>query len=311
MRYLNTALNIGHRTLIPIENLLIHHYSKEEIRYPPVFLIGAPRTGSSILYEYITNDLEVNYINNLMCKFYITLYIASIVSKIIFRNKQHNCFDSHQGMTKGLNSPSECGRFWYRWFPRDRHFVDFNELDIIQIKQIQEIVTALVNKHNKPLVIKNMNCGQRLRVIRDVFPIALFIYCKRDPLFTAQSIIETRERVFNNRLKWWSIMPKEYNDLVILDYPEQVVKQIYCIQKQIEEDLCLFGEKQWIEIWYEDFCRSPRLIMDKVKNFFNQNGTDVKYKAEVIEEKVHFSQQRRIDSNTYNKLIEIINSLDW
>jgi len=311
LRLLNKAIYLSPKILAPLETFLIKKYTTEKIKYPPVFIIGAPRTGSTILYEYITNYLDVTYINNFICKFYSLLYLGSVVSKIVFQDKQHNRFDSEQGRTQGLNSPSECGEFWYRWFPRDRHFVDFNELDSLQITQIRDVIKAVVNKNNKPIVFKNMNCGQRLRVIKDVFPDALFIYCKRNPLFTAQSIIETREKVCKNRAVWWSIMPKEYNELLKLDYPEQVVKQVYYIQKQIEEDLSLFGKKQFIEIWYKDFCKSPRLTIEKIRNFMFQNGANIRYKAQLIENQINLSQQRKIDKTTYDKLKEIINFLDW
>ncbi len=304
------AIYLASRVLTPIEVSLIRRY-KKKIKYPPIFIIGAPRTGSTILYEYITHYLDVMYINNLMCGFHPTLYLGSVISRVVFRNKQHGCFASERGRTRGLNSPSECGLFWYRWIPKDRHFVDFNELDSLQIAQIHDVVRAVVNASKKPILFKNMNCGQRLRIIKDIFPNALFIYCRRDHLYTAQSIIEVRERVYKSRTKWWSIMPRKYDELLKLDYPEQVVKQIYYIQKQIEEDLRLFGERQSIEVWYESFCESPRLVIEGIRDFMLQNGINVTYRSEVIQRQVNLSQQRRIDKATYDKLSETINSLDW
>ena len=304
------VVSVISRVLTPIEVFCVKRY-KGEIKYPPIFMIGAPRTGSTILYEYITHYLDVVYINNLMCIFHRILYLGYVISRVVLRNKQHGCFDSENGSTSGLNSPSECGEFWYRWVPTDRHFVDFNELDNLQIAQIHDIVRSVVNASNKPIVFKNMNCGQRLRIIKDIFPNALFIYCKRDPLYTAQSLIEVREKVYKSRTKWWSIMPREYDELIKLDYPEQVVKQIYYIQKQIEEDLCLFARRQSIEVWYESFCESPKLTIERIRDFMLQNGIEATYRSEVIQRRANLSQQRRIDKATYDRLNEIINSLDW
>ncbi|MBW7989681.1 MAG: sulfotransferase [Planctomycetes bacterium] len=307
----NTIAGLVRRILAPVEAFVIRRYATEEAKYPPIFIIGAPRAGSTILYEYMTNYLDIMYINNFMCRFNKILYLASVASKIIFRGGQHNCFDSEHGATNGWNSPSECGGFWYRWFPRDKHFVDSDELDNIQISQIREVVVAIINKHNKPILFKNMNCGQRLRIIKNIFPNALFIYCKRDPLFTAQSIIESRERIHKNRQTWWSIMPREYDKLLKLDYCEQVVKQIYYIQKQIEKDADFFEKKQFIEIWYEDFCKLPKSIIEDIRSFLSQNGVSTGYRAEVAETKIRLSQQRRIDKQTYNRLSKLVESLDW
>lgn len=307
----STMTGLVQGVLAPVEAFAIRRHSAEEGGHTPIFIIGAPRTGSTILYAYMTNYLDVLYINNFMCRFNRILYLASVVSQFFFRGGQHNCFDSEHGNTRGWNSPSECGGFWYRWFPRDKHFVDSEELNNAQKMQIRDIVTTIQNTYSKPMLFKNMNCGQRLRVIKDIFPNALFIYCKRNPLFAAQSIIETRERVHKNRQAWWSIMPKEYNELLKLDYCEQVVKQIYYIQKQMEGDLCLFEKKQSIEIHYEDLCDSPKSTIEEIRNFLSQNGVSVGYRAEVAETKIKLSQQRRIDEQTYNRLSKLVESLDW
>ena len=55
-------------TFRPLEKYLINKHIQEEIKYPPVFIIGAPRTGSTILYEYITNYLDIAYINSILSK---------------------------------------------------------------------------------------------------------------------------------------------------------------------------------------------------------------------------------------------------
>lgn len=106
-------------------------------------------------------------------------------------------------------------------------------------------------------------------------------------------------------------MPKEYDKLLKLDYCEQVVKQIYYIQKQIEKDAECFEKKQFIEIRYEEFCKSPKSIIEDISSFMSQNGVSVGYKVEMAEAKIKLSQQRRIDKQTYNRLIKLIESLDW
>jgi len=297
-------------TLSRLEILLLAKADKAQ-NYPLVFIIGAPRTGSTVLYQYITQYLSVAYINNFMCKWKHAMYLASIFSRMIFHDKPHNTFSSKEGRTTGWNGPSECGGFWYRWFPRGRHFVDFGEVSAAQAQEMCDVVTAISNVYKKPIVFKNMNCGQRLRALKSIFPNALFIYCKRDPVYVAQSILRTRERVYGTRKKWWSIMPKEYEELLRLDPVEQVVKQVYYIQKQIEQDRKLFSPDQFIEVWYEEFCRFPWKVIERIRSFISHDGLSVKYRIPIPEESLNISEKQNLDDLTFNKLTNIINSLEW
>ncbi|MFW6009199.1 MAG: sulfotransferase [archaeon] len=298
--------------LNPLEKKLIKNYTNKKIKYPPIFIIGAPRTGSTILYEYITNYLDLKYINNFLAKFYKNLYIASIISHQIFADKTHNCFDSKHGRTYGLKAPSECGAFWYRWLPNNRHFIDFDEIDEKSKEEMYSTITAITNKFNKPLIFKNLNAGQRLRMIKEIFPNALFIYIKRDPLFTSQSILRSREKTYNDRSKWWSIMPKEYEQLLKLPYPEQIVKQVYYLQKQIETDLHLFPGKNRYILTYKEFCQNPGKVIYSIKEFLEKNYNDIVYlKDKNIQNKTYYSADKKIDNKTFKKLKKEVNKLNW
>ena len=42
-------------------------YGNQKLKHQPIFIIGAPRTGSTIFYQTLTNQLNVLYINNFIC----------------------------------------------------------------------------------------------------------------------------------------------------------------------------------------------------------------------------------------------------
>lgn len=292
-----------------LENILISVFKNKSLKHQPVFIIGAPRTGSTILYEYITNYLDVQYINNYTSNFYEILYLSSIISKILLGDKSHYCFKSRHGVTKGFRAPSECGQFWYRWFPRNRHFVDYNELNKKQMMEIYSTVAAITNTFDKSIVFKNMNCGQRLRIIKEIFPECKIIYMKREIQQVAQSIIKVREDVYNDRNKWWSIMPKEYKELFDKDYIEQVVYQIYYIQKQIECDLNLFNKENIKILEYKNFCSNPKEEIEDISRLINARKK--KGVKRINRNRLKYSQEIKIDYETYAKLEMTIKSLKW
>ena len=107
---------IVHPMIEGSEKRAIAKYTNQSQPMQPIFLIGAPRTGSTLVYQGITNSLDVKYIDNLMDILHRNLFYGAKVSNFLFDSKPHNCFKSRFGNTfkYGLHAPSESGRFWYQ-----------------------------------------------------------------------------------------------------------------------------------------------------------------------------------------------------
>lgn len=221
----------------------------------PIFIIGAPRTGSTILYQALTNNYRVLYIDNTACAWWRNLRFGLWLSQKKYGDAPHNNFKSEHGDTKkfGGHAPSECGTFWYRWLPKDRHFIDHFEITEQMIKQIRCEVLGASHYLKQPLVFKNLNAGQRLRLIHKAFPNARIIYVRRDPRFVVRSILKARHQVGVKPGQWWSIMPRNVNELLKLPENEMCVAQVYHLEKQIEEDMALFPEENVREVHYQAF----------------------------------------------------------
>ena len=218
----------------PIDSYIMKKKCKiKDLQYPPIFIIGAPRTGSTLVYQVLTNYFDVKYISNFSASFYHSLYLGMIISDKILGNSSHNLFDSHYGMASNLNGPNECGQFWYRWFPKDRHFISSNEITKDELIGIRKTIGMITKKFHKPIIFKNLNNGQRLQAIKKVLPESLFIIVRRDPVYTAQSILAGRKDFYGDKMAWFSVMPKNVNEIKKKDYPEQVVQQVYFLEKQI------------------------------------------------------------------------------
>ncbi|WP_417334504.1 sulfotransferase [Halarcobacter sp.] len=287
---------------------LINKLSKDNIKHQPVFIIGAPRTGSTILYQAITNELNVTYIDNLSCKFNKVLFLGQLISNIIFRRKSHNCFKSDHGKTKqcNLHAPSECGGFWYNWLPKNKHFIDFNEIDKFSLEEMKLEITAISNFFSKPLIFKNLNAGQRMRMIKEIFPKAKFILIKRDPLFTAQSILKAKRKSGKPDDEFWSVMPKNIKELEKFNTYEQIIKQIYYLEKQIIEDSKLFDKENFLTIDYCEFGNSFQNVMIRCKQFIDVDKRD---NYEVAD--IKLSEKLSLEENELILFKEEIDKLDW
>lgn len=226
--------------------------SNEPLSHQPLFIIGAPRTGSTILYQALTNFYDLLFLDNLACRTCYNLYFALWLSEKKFSNRPHNNFEAKHGDTDGFgaHSPSECGDFWYRWLPRDRHFIEEDEIAPIGLDAIRREVTAAINFGKKPLLFKNLNAGMRLRLLAKAFPNAKFIFIRRDPRFVVRSIAKARKSFGIPSGAWWSVMPPNVAELIDLPELELCAAQVYFIERQIEEDLKRFAPENIVEVHY-------------------------------------------------------------
>lgn len=223
--------------------------------YQPIFIIGAPRTGSTILYQAITNSYDVAYIDNIACGWHRNLRFGMWLSDRKYGSKPHHNFEADHGNTSrfGGHAPSECGGFWYRWLPKDRHFIDYSDITPVMIRELQSEIAGVSSCLKKPIIFKNLNAGQRLRLISQAFPGAKIIFVRRDPRFVIRSISRARQRVGVPESQWWSIMPRNVGALLSLPELEKCAAQVYYLEKQIEDDLELFPPENIKEVHYRDF----------------------------------------------------------
>lgn len=265
VKFINNKILIITQPVISIFESYLS-YNKRITTCQPVFIIGAPRTGSTVLYQAITNQLDTLYIDNLVCKFYRNLFFGVWLSHKIFNNNAHDCSRSTHGNTSscGLRAPSECGGFWYRWLTTEKHFIDSTDVSNEVIEKIRKEILTPIRYFDKPMVFKNLNNGQRLRLLAKCFPDAKFIFVRRDPIFTAQSIIRAKRALNINDNEFWSVMPKNVEELKKLDGISQVIQQIYYIEKQIEEDRHLFPNDAFLDIHYSEM-KDLNMVMERVK----------------------------------------------
>lgn len=290
------------------EKKKIRRYAKAQKNDNIIFIIGAPRTGSTILYQLITNELEVTYFDNLIQLGYKNLYFGTWLSSKFFKNKPHNCFTSTLGNTflGGLHAPGENGAFWYRFIPQNMNYISQESLSQVNISQLQMNLQALLSRYPKPLLIKNNTNSLRLNLIREMFPDAKFIYIKRDPLYTAQSLIKARETHSGNIDIWWSIKPPNFDTVKKSSPISQVVQQVYYIEKQIETDIKLFSDKKLLRVDYSEI-QSKDELLKKISDFIGNVNRRKKYSfAEII-----YKEKQKVNNSVFEELKQEISKYDW
>ncbi|WP_304511570.1 sulfotransferase [Desulfobacula sp.] len=281
--FLNRFAGLASIALQPVENYLGQKYGDKGIKnYPPVFIIGAPRCGSTLLYKILTERFKFSYFSNFTAKFYKIPICGTLLQKILGIRVRTGGYNFNYGQVEGLGSPNECGEFWYRWFPRGMHiYVAPDQIPAVNLKELRAEIGGISAVTKRPVIFKNLYNSMRIAPIVEAMPEAVFIVCKRDYLNNALSILKGREIHMGDKKKWMGTPPKEIDKLLDLSNEKQVVGQVYYIYQQIKEDLIRFGKQRFYEVSYEKFCSDIHSSVELIENFLLSEGCSLEKRDKI------------------------------
>jgi len=255
-------------------------------RLPVIFVVGAPRSGTTLLEQTIIASFRCGYVPNLVSRFWMAPYVGAVLSLkgMDFEAGPKVGTESHLGYTNGFEGPHEFGFFWRRWFRYgDTHKVDQQALKQVDRVRLRKEIGALECAFGAPMIFKNVPAfAFQIEFLARVFPTALFIHSVRDPIFTVQSVYASRQKYSKVSKSWFSVKPPEYRQLLALPVLEQVAGQVYYTRKHICRALEGLEPSRWLKVEYERFCRNPAAVMGEIDRFVKKAGRKMrrrKYRA--------------------------------
>lgn len=258
-RVSNGLSRVVGRLTDPVERALARP-APDVLAFPPVFIVGAPRTGSTALYQLIADHFDVGYLTNLHCWFH---GMPSVVERWIADGARDGvAYESSYGTTEGWLAPSECGAFWYRFFPRRPHYVE--HLTASTSQDLRRVVGRLGDAFGKPVLFKNMNAGLRIRPLTRALPEAVFVWIRRDTADAAYSILQARRALTGSVESWWSIEPPGIEAIRRLPYAAQAVEQVRGIDRAIADGLTEVPASRQMTVDYEALCADPLAVLAEV-----------------------------------------------
>lgn len=305
--YWRRFLNLVNQYILHFFDIYNAPINKKEFEYPPIFILGAPRSGSTLLYQVVTDAFHISYISNRHCQFYGS---PALTEKVLhpLKHKKESTYTSEYGETNGWPAPSECGAWWYRFFQHNPAYVTLEDIDDIKMSHFRRSILAFTEEAGEPLIFKNLYASLRIQGIVKYIPEALFVIVHRNELDNGHSILKGRYETFGNYDNWWSVPPKNIEKIKKLESYEQVVEQIRGIHKVIDIDLKLMAvpKEQIYHIKYEDFCDNVHIELSKLQEFFNKNNCRIKKRDSAIPEVFKRKKEIRIDNEVYEKMFEYV-----
>lgn len=252
------------------EGLLFELFTKKVkvSEVPLLFILGSPRTGSTVIYQVLINHIKPFYFSNFIEEHFAASPALGASFEQILNPRLPVSYSSAYGKTEGIWEPSEASKVFRHWFGGD-HPSQTKSCNVLPGQEAHLLATmqTIYGLTGRMIVTKNAwNCF-RIETLTRLFPRAHFLWIRRDIGLSALSDLKSRY-VHGGPTIWNSATTANYQEIQKLPYWEQVVEQQYEYNRSVAADLEKFSRGQFIEVWYETLCAALETQLERLYQYF-------------------------------------------
>lgn len=241
-------------------------------RLPTLHVIGAPRSGTTLLYQVIAAGLDVGYVNNLVAAFWLAPVTGvRLARKLGVGAGAGSSFASSFGRTSGIGEPHEFGYFW-------NHHLRYPDLAeraaghgaTIDWGGLRRAIVGMAEAAGRPMAFKPMLLTWHLEEMVRHMPRTCYVWIRREPRDTALSLLRMRRSMLGTYEGWTSLRPRGVGD----DLPpwEQVAAQVTLLERTIERAAARLGPERVLPVRYERLCADPAGVLGEVRDLMGRQG---------------------------------------
>lgn len=257
--------------LAPAEAKLVAA-APDDTRFPLVLVVGPPRSGTTLLTQWLAASGAFFVPTNLLARFSLAPAVGARVQAILtdprfaFGDELFDLaargtggFESAIGKTRGALAPNEFAFFWRR-FLRTSEIAPLGADGVARADWdgLRRTVASMESVAERPVAMKGMFVQYDLAHVARLLPHAFFLRVRRDPVANALALLAARERYHGDRRVWYSARPAGAETLRDAPPEDQVAGQVVLTERAIDAGLAAAGAGRSLELGYESFCADPR-----------------------------------------------------
>jgi hypothetical protein len=298
-----------------IEKKLLSKYACEGTQLAPVFVMGLPRSGTTLFYQLLLNYFDWSYFTRWTHYYYRSPVTAYKMQHLLFPKPRYFEYKSNYGKFQEPGHlvktwrPVEGHRIWRRWFPEEPTHCYRGNLSGPAKEEMLSTIAALTAISGCPFLSKNPRHSVRLLALSEALPNAIFMVVKRARLYVAQSLYvarlrrKTASRSQNN--SWWGTKPSEFVYLKHLDPLRQAVGQTVAIERELKVQL-LKCKNPYIEVEYSDICERPEMVLQLVQKTCLKHGIKIRRVRDVVPPSFPLEDKRKVSEEEFNSMRNLL-----
>lgn len=243
--------------------------AEEEVA--PLFVVGLPRSGTTLVYELIVQAFEVSYFSRIFDYTYGMPNVTTRLTSRLTRNYEPK-YESNYGRIPGFFSPAENHTFWMRWFPeilKLGHYVPRELMNDDSISSMNKVVSSITRISGRPYVFKDVYFALSIPSLTKAFSRAKVVIVRRDLEAIAASLYKRRCELQKTR-SWWSVKPPFSEDYIGKDMLEQVAFQCARTEQLMDRGLSEVGGKCYFSVSYSEVCNSPQRFIASLSDWLGE-----------------------------------------
>jgi hypothetical protein len=268
------------------KRIMFRKYSNTVAQSTPVFIVGLPRSGTTLLYQLLLNHFDCSYFTMWAEYYYRAPVAAYRVQRLVFPQRPSSFeYESEYGKMKDRSYLSKAWRpveghpIWHRWFPEKPTHCYEGSLDRSTREDMQSTIAGFIDLSGKPFLNKNTRNSIRLTGLVDAFPEAVIIVVGRRSLYVAQSLyiarLNRQSSGKNGNNRWWGTKPAEFLQLQHLDPLSQAVGQTRAIERELKKQLRAYANR-YINVDYEEVCERPSVVLRRIQEHCDGHGVGLR-----------------------------------
>lgn len=238
----------------------------------PVFVVGSPRTGSTMLFQLLVLRLGLPFVANVTNDL---LWSTPIVGLALQRGVRPGySLESSYGKTRGPFAPSEASAVMGTWCGggHPSQTCSAKVLEGRKAHMCRTMAGVEMLYDGLPMVIKNAwNCF-RIRSLAETLPNSRFIWIRRDARHAAASDLAARRVTKGSETSWNSATPANLEELRRMSPEVQVLENQYEFNRAIEDGLSAVAPGRSEEVWYEDILVRPEECLARISAMLGRTG---------------------------------------
>ena len=244
----------------------------------PVFFIGVPRSGTTILFEAFAQHKKIGWLSN-YSQMYPAFHSMNILRPILSnsllgltgRKKQHTTVKFGN---RYLPQPDEAYKFWdyYSDHLFSKEYLFDIESSAKEKKQIRKAISNVIRWQAKERFATKLTGPSRIKYLRSIFDDAIFIHVIRDGRAVVNSLLKVPFWCDGGGLEnpWWhGGLPEEYINIWSNSHMNSAVLaaiQWRAIIELARQESVELAPTQYLEFRYESFVDHPHKTLQNLYN---------------------------------------------